>query len=238
MRLVASLGHYMATADAHGLQIHQYGTASIAADLPTGGSVALRMASAYPWDGQVRLKIESATASNNTGLWMLGLRVPGWCAGASVRVNGQPIATTTGTDGYLRIARAWAAGDVVDLDLPMPARLTEAHPWIESTRGCVAIERGPLVYCVEQADQEAPVYDLEINPRGPLSAEFRPDLLDGVAVVNGFGYQIDHTFWQGRLYRPYGEPHATMRPVNLTAIPVYAWANRGPHAMKIWLPFA
>jgi DUF1680 family protein len=234
MRLVASLGHYAATSDEHGLQIHQYGAASIQADLPNVGPVALRIESEYPWDGAVRITVDSAEA----GLWLLGLRVPGWCEGASVRVNGQSVATTTGADGYLRIARAWASGDVVELDLPMQPRLTEAHPWIESTRGCVAIERGPLVYCLEQADQEAPVYDLEVNPRGPLSTTFQPDLLDGVAVVSGFGYEIDRSCWQGHLYRPYGEPAGTLRPVNLTAIPVYAWANRGPHAMKVWLPLA
>jgi len=232
MRLLASLEHYLTSTDGHGLQIHQYGEASITADLATGGAVALRMASQYPWDGRVQLTVEQSGA----GLWILGLRVPGWCEGASVRVNGQAVATTTGADGYLRIARAWAADDVVELDLPMAPRLTEAHPRIESTRGSVAIERGPLVYCLEQADQDAPVYDLTIEPRAPLTSFWEPDLLDGVTVVRGSGYETDRTTWEGQLYRPYGEPNTTSRPTQLTAIPVYAWANRGPHAMKIWLP--
>lgn len=121
--------------------------------------------------------------------------------------------------------------------MSMSSRLTEAHPWVESTRGCLAIERGPLVYCLEQPDQQAPVYDLEIDPSAPLTADWQPDLLDGVSVVRGSGYEIDRSAWDGSLYRRYqtGAP-IPKRPVDLTAIPVYAWANRGPSAMKVWIP--
>jgi len=233
MRLVASLGHYAATRDAGGLQIHQYGAARIAAELGVAGSVALRIESDYPWDGHVRIVVEEGSA----GPWTLSLRIPSWCEDAAAHVNGQDLDEATVADGYLHIERTWAGGDVLELDLPMTPRLTEGHPWIESTRGCVAIERGPLVYCLEQADQQAPLYDLEIDPSAPLTASWQPDLLDGVTVVRGRGYRIDRSAWEGLLYRPFaaGAP-SPKRPVDLTAIPVYAWANRGPNAMKIWLP--
>jgi hypothetical protein len=235
MRLVASLGHYAATRDEDGLQIHQYGAARLAADLPAVGSVALRIESDYPWDGDVRVVVEEASG----GTWTLSLRVPGWCEGAVVRVNGQDLDATAGfiADGYLRIERAWTGGDVVELALAMTPRLTEGHPWIESTRGSVAIERGPLVYCLEQTDQQAPVYDLAIDPSAPLTASWQPDLLEGVTIVRGRGFKIDRSAWEGLLYRPFraGAPSAK-QPVELTAVPVYAWANRGPGAMKIWIP--
>jgi DUF1680 family protein len=233
MRLVASLGHYAATRNEDGLQIHQYGAASIKADLPGVGSVALRIESDYPWDGRVRIVVEAG----GSGPWTLSLRIPGWCEDAVMHVNGADVDDASGADGYLSIERSWAGGDVLELELPLTPRLTEAHPWVESTRGCLAIERGPLVYCLEQPDQQAPVYDLEINPAAPLSAEWRADLLDGVSVVRGSGFAIDRTAWEGSLYRRYQPGESTAkRPVDLTAVPVYAWANRSPNAMKIWIP--
>ena len=228
MRLVASLGHYVATRDTSGLQIHQYAAARIA----TAG-LALRMETDYPWDGRVRLAFEEGTA----GACTLALRVPGWCAGASARVNGRE-APGDVAGGYLRLDRAWSRGDLVELDLPMPARCVEAHPWIESTRGSVAIERGPLVYCLEQADHAGmTLADLEIDVGAPLSSAWEPERLGGVAVIHGRGWEVDTSAWRGRLYRPLGSaPPASRRPAALTAIPYYAWANREPGAMRVWIP--
>jgi DUF1680 family protein len=121
----------------------------------------------------------------------------------------------------------------------MEPRLTEAHPWIEATHGRVAIERGPLVYCLEQADHPgAPVPDLEIDVTAPLAAR-RDGRLEGVTVIRASGLQVERRGWTDRLYRPYdagGE--GPRRPVELTAIPYYAWANREPGAMRVWIPRA
>ncbi len=232
MRLFAALGHYVATRDTSGLQIHQYGSARITADLASG-RVALRMESAYPWEGRARLTIEDAGATP----WALGLRVPAWCAGASARLDGRAVGVL-GAAGYLQIARAWKRGDVVELDLPMPARLTEAHPRIESTRGCVAIERGPLVYCLEAVDNpHGHVADLEIDTTAPLESAWAPDRLEGVTLVRGSGWAVDTRPWANRLYRTVGAaPTASRRRVALTAVPYYAWANREPGAMRVWIP--
>jgi DUF1680 family protein len=231
MRTFAALGHYFATRDGSGLQIHLYGPARIAADL-AAGSVAVRMESTYPWDGKVRLTIEDPGAAP----WTLSLRVPAWCRGASATVDGQAVGTL-GAGGYLRIERAWKRGVVVDLDLPMPARLTEAHPRIESTRGCVAIERGPLVYCLETADNpDGHVADLEIDTAAPLESTWAPDRLGGVVLVKATGWAVDTRPWANQLYRQVGAPPAARRRVALTAVPYYAWANREPGAMRIWIP--
>jgi DUF1680 family protein len=156
------------------------------------------------------------------------------------RVNGAAVAAGAGPDGYLRLERAWAAGDAVELDLPLAPRLVEAHPWIESTRGCVAIERGPLVYCVEQADHpDARVPDVALDPRAPLQAAWEPGLLEGVVAVRGAGVEVDSSGWRDRLYRPVGAaPPPARRPVRLTAVPYYAWANREPGPMRVWIPRA
>jgi uncharacterized protein len=231
MRLLASLGHYVATGDASGLQIHQYADAHVVAP-----SVALRMETAYPWDGRVRLTLEETSAVP----WTLALRVPGWCTGASVRINGRETAGSAAPSRYLRLERAWARGDVVELDLPMQARCVVAHPWIESTRGCVAIERGPLVYCVEQADHPGTrIADLEIDATAPLQSAWEPDTLDGVTVIRARGWEVDTSAWRHRLYRPLGSaPPPPRRPVALQAIPYHAWANREPGAMRVWIPRA
>jgi uncharacterized protein len=235
MRLFASLGHYLATRDDDGLQIHQYGAAQIATDLASGGAVALRMETRFPWDGQVRLTVSETPAH----AWTLSLRVPGWSQVTLLRVNGQPVNATADARGYARIERVWTAGDVVELELSMTPHLVEAHPWVEATRGCAAIERGPLVYCLEQLDQSAPIYDLQIDTGAPLETVWQPDLLEGVQVVKTSGYAIDRAEWEGRLYRPLQPNGSQARtPVTLTAIPHYAWANRGPNAMKVWVPRA
>lgn len=236
MRLVASLAHYTATCDEAGVQIHLYAPARVAGTIGAGHDIALRVDGDYPWDGRIRLTIEGAPGAP----WRLSLRAPNWARTAAVRVNGAAADAAPDAAGYLRLDRAWKTGDVVDLDLPLAARLTEAHPWIEPTRGCVAIERGPLVYCIEQADHPgALVPDLEIDTTAPLTADRAPGLLGGVTVVRGRGAAVERSSWENHLYRPYGPaPAPARRPAELVAIPYYAWANREPGAMRVWIPRA
>jgi DUF1680 family protein len=236
MRLLASLGHYVATRDPSGLQVHQYVGARIDTELGSGSRVALRMETAYPWEGRVRLVIEQTGGVP----WTLALRAPAWCREARVRLGDREVEVGPDARGYLRLDRAWARGDAVELDLAMEPCLVEAHPWIESTRGRVAIARGPLVYCLEQADHPgAAVPDLEIDAAAPLSSGWEGDLLGGVAVVRASGFRVDSTAWRDQLYRPLSAGRASARqPVDLTAIPYYAWANREPGAMRVWIPGA
>jgi uncharacterized protein len=200
-----------------------------------GRAVLVDLQTAIVTRGQVRLTVSETPAH----AWTLSLRVPGWSQATLLRVNGQPVNATADARGYARIERVWTAGDVVELELSMTPHLVEAHPWVEATRGCAAIERGPLVYCLEQLDQSAPIYDLQIDTGAPLETVWQPDLLEGVQVVKTSGYAIDRAEWEGRLYRPLQPNGSQARtPVTLTAIPHYAWANRGPNAMKVWVPRA
>ncbi len=233
MRLLGSLNHYLATADGAGLQLHLFAPAAIAADLDAG-HVALRVETGYPWQGSVRVSVEEA----GRGPWRLSLRVPAWCAQALLRVNGEPVEVKI-TEGYATIERRWQAGDTVELELPMAPRLTVAHPRVDATRASVAIERGPIVYCLEECDQEAgaDVLDVEIDETAPLSEAWREDLLGGVMAIHAFGEAIDTRAWGGDLYRPFASRRdLPRRPVHLTAVPYYAWANRGPGAMRVWIP--
>ena len=164
--------------------------------------VALRMETAYPWEGRVRLAIEETGAAPVDTRAARARVVHG---GEREGRNGNETAASERPTGYLHLERGWARGDVVELDLPMPARCVEAHPWIESTRGCVAIARGPLVYCLEEVDHAGTfLADLEIDTAAPLPSAWEPDRLDGVAVIRARGFEVDTSAWRHRLYRPLG----------------------------------
>jgi hypothetical protein len=122
----------------------------------------------------------------------------------------------------------------------MDARLIEPHPAIESTRGSVAIERGPLVYCLEEADhRHAAIAELEIDPTAALTSRWDSELLEGVVVVRASGFRVDASSWGRQLYRPFrSEAPPARQPAGLTAIPYYAWANRALGAMRVWVPRA
>jgi DUF1680 family protein len=198
-------------------------------------TASLEVATAYPHHGLVRVTV---TATGDAP-WTLSLRVPGWCRGATATVDGQPVPVTTDR-GYLPIARRWQVGDVVEFAMPMPVRLTVAHPSVDALRGAVAIERGPVVYCLESPDQAADV-DLnrvELLAGEPLREQVRKDFLGGPAVlVTAAAVLRDDSAWSGSGWRSLGErPPANGRRVTLTAIPYHLWANRGPSVMRIFVP--
>jgi DUF1680 family protein len=188
----------------------------------------------YPWDGKVVLTVEEAPAEK----WSLSLRIPAWSPEAEVLINGKQAEAESRPGTYVRLDRTWRQGGRIELVLGLRARLTAPNPWIESARGNVAIERGPLVYCIEQADQGSHrVPDLEIDTKGALKSIWRPDVLGGVMQVEAEGLAPDTTQWRCEAYRPLDEVREESPiPVALVAIPYFAWANRGPGAMRVWIP--
>lgn len=238
MRLLASLEHYVASTDDGGLQLHQYATGRYTGET-AGSQVAVSVNTDFPWSGTVRVAVEEGPADRP---WTLSLRIPSWCAGHRVRVAGHDLAGAV-ADGWLRLERRWSPGDEVVLDLSMPPRLTQADPRVDAVRGCAAIERGPLVYCLEGVDHPGGgLDDVVIDPRTPLTEERAPDLLGGVTTVTAAGHRrtLPETGWW-----PYrdatapgtagsDQPHGT--PLELTAIPYYAWANRTDGPMRVWIP--
>jgi DUF1680 family protein len=131
--------------------------------------------------------------------WTLSLRIPAWSRGATLEVAGQRHDAIPDDKGYVRVERTWALGDVVRLELPMPVRLTVAHPFVDAVRGSVAIERGPVTYCLESHDQVSGV-DLdhvELVAGGALRVAAREDLLGGTLVVEADGLVRDDSGWSG-----------------------------------------
>jgi uncharacterized protein len=237
MRTLASLANYLATRSADGVQVHHYAPAEIACSLADGRRIAFRMVSDYPWQGQVRIEIAEASGS----VWELALRVPEWSPKVAVTVNGQEIAAPQIRKGYLVLERPWQPGDVVELALPMEPVFVASHPRVDATRGCVAIQRGPIVYCLEDRDQEVEgrLLDVAVDVSQGLTVRRRDDLLGGVMVVEAQGQYIPAEPWAGALYRPVGGSGGSeAQPARLVAVPYYAWGNRGIRGMRVWLPIS
>ena len=229
MRTLSSLAGYLATSDDRGLQLHQYTTATIDTE-----SLSVQMTTDYPWDGTVRLTVTAAGPDPRT----LSLRLPAWADGATLTVDGQSRPAPAGD--YMTVERTWSVGEVVELALPMEVRMTYADPRVDAIRGSVAVQRGPLVYAVEEVDQAAGVSldEARLVPDGTTSVEHRADLLDGVSVIHLTGRTAPAPA-SGWPYpdQPTGEPtFSTDDGLPLVAIPYYAWANRALGAMRVWLP--
>jgi DUF1680 family protein len=229
MRLLASLGEYIATYAGDGVQIHQYASATLRAPLAT-----LRIETEYPWQGEVAVHVDS----DSDRPWTLQLRVPPWSDEPRVSVNGTAVAGPPVRQGYICIERDWRTGDCVELSLSMEPRLAEPHPRIEAAHGCLAVERGPLVYCLEQADHtSASVLDLRLDPDADLKATWQPDLLGGVMTVAAAGEVASVAEWGDATFRSHQRSEAAHgERTSLVAIPYFAWANRGPGPMRVWIP--
>jgi len=229
-RLLASLGAYAYSVDeaAPAAYVHLYvgGRASLSFG---GQAVELEQTTRYPWEGQVSITVQMEAEAP----FALALRVPGWSRGASLAVNGQAMdVAPIMRQGYAWIERTWRPGDVVTLELPMPVERVEAHPAVHEDAGRVALQRGPVVYCLEEADNGPHLRDVALPHDAPLEATYDPDLLGGVVVIRGPGWRRDPTAWGDALYRPAGSPRQEM---TITAIPYYAWANRTPGEMLVWI---
>ncbi|MEV1329371.1 beta-L-arabinofuranosidase domain-containing protein [Micromonospora costi] len=221
-RLLASLGTYLAAADGDGLRVLQYADALIDTRLADGRRVALAVRTGYPDSGTVTVRVDATDG----GVWPLTLRVPAWARGATVEVDG---VSRPAPEGRLTVRRDFAAGDEVRLHLPMAPRFTFPDPRIDAVRGCVAVERGPVVYCAESTSDE-PVGDLDmvrVDPGRPPH-----DDADRVAVWARLATPAPRAW-------PYGEAAATadetpLAPLRL--LPYHRWARRGPATMRVWLP--
>ncbi|MGY1601694.1 glycoside hydrolase family 127 protein [Geodermatophilus sp. SYSU D00815] len=217
-RTFATLGAYLASVDDGGVQLHQYAPAEIATTLPDGSPVGLRVETGYPADGAVRVEVTHGPSS-----FVLSLRVPAWAGTATLRT---PSGSQTAGPGYVtvRVER----GDVVSLELPVAPRWTWPHPRIDAVRGQVAVERGPLVMCLESVDLGAPVDDVRVDVSQP------PGERDGTPVVRAGTVPVPEPAW------PYGTPAEGTRPElrEVPLVPYHSWGNRGPSTMRVWLPVA
>jgi len=202
-----------------------------------GNKLRLVQETRYPWEGSVKITVEPERA----GDFAVHVRIPGWARNEAVpsdlysfldeaagdislKVNGSAVPLQI-ERGYARLQRNWKSGDTIELDLPMPVRRIVSNDNIASNRGKVALQRGPLVYCLEGPDNEGKVLDLVIPDQAELSTRFQPDLLGGVVTITGEAETAKRTL-DGRIVQDAKRP--------FIAIPYYAWAHRGGSQMTVW----
>jgi DUF1680 family protein len=220
VRTIAEASDYAYAKSAGAIWVNLYGGSTLATELAGAGKVKLTQETEYPWSGRVRITVNEC----GTNEFALKLRIPGWAKGASVRINNKPAQRSgdsaerrhspdakyaalsrDAATGYYEIRRAWQPGDFVDLDLPMPVRLIEANPLVEETLNQVAVQRGPVVYCLESPDlpQGVRMQDVFIPENIELSARYDQRLLGGVVVIEGKAIARPAGDWSGELYRDF-----------------------------------
>lgn len=224
-RTLASLAAYTHSLLADGIAFHLYTAGAWNASLG-GQRVALEVATDYPWDGRVAVRVRTPAPAR----FALLLRIPGWCRGATAALGAEPLDVAAAVDGYLRVDREWRDGDSLALDLPMPIERVRAHVDVAAARGAVALQRGPLVYCLEEVDNGPRLDQVLLPAAAPLAAGFAPDLMGGTVVVTAVARRL-----RARQAELYGtEPPAT-EEFSLRAVPYALWANRGEGEMRVWI---
>jgi DUF1680 family protein len=239
-RFMPSVPGYLYATQGRTIFVNLFAAGDADVTLDDGTRVRLTQTTTYPWDGAVRLSV----SPDRPGTFTINVRIPGWArnevvpsdlyrfldplpAPAVVKVNGALVAEPASSKGYVPVTRAWRAGDTIDLALPMAPRRVVAHEQVAADAGRVAIQRGPIVYAVEWPDHPGGrVRNLMLADGVPLKADHRPGLLGGVTVVTGPAIWLEDD----------GKGGVSKTSGTLTAIPYYAWANRGRGEMLVWIP--
>jgi hypothetical protein len=230
VRTVAESATYAYLKSDRDLWVVLYGSNTLETEFNKGGKLKLRQETDYPWDGLIRFTFETAPVAS-FALW---LRIPAWAKDATIRINHKPIDATPASGTFHPIDRRWVAGDIVELNLPMPVRLIESHPYIEETRNQVAVVRGPIVYCFESVDLPSGVRVLDVHLNQNIDlVPATDDRLPGMTVLKGHALATAHETWSGELYREL-TPNRP-REIEIQLVPYFAWDNRGESEMTVWL---
>ena len=227
-RLLASLGCYVYSLAEEAVYVHLYTGGEARAEI-AGTRVRLTQHTDYPWDGNVEMTL----GVDRPAEFDVMLRIPGWCRQHRIEVNGEA-ADAPVTRGYAKLRRRWRNGDRIGLSLAMPVERMVSHPRMVENAGRVALQRGPIVYCLEQCDHTAPVRSIVLPDDAELMARFDEELVSRAVVIEGGGLAPSKEEPDGPLYRPASE--RKYDSVDVKAIPYFMWDNRGPGAMAVWLP--
>jgi DUF1680 family protein len=250
-RTIAMFPGYMYSISEEGIWLHQYAQSTATIELMSGRQVELHQITTYPWDGHISLQITSLSTANSTNRdstnveeFSFFLRLPSWLADSQVKVyvNDEMYNHHACPGSYLEIQRNWQIGDKVCMDLPMEVRYIESHPFIEENFGRIAISRGPILYCLEEVDNpNILLSEFQINPSIEPEVELAPDLLGGIVRLRLTG-RIDtiDKDWDDKLYRMIhlDKDQRNDQVKEVVSIPYYAWANRKPGPMTIWLSYS
>jgi len=237
-RLFESLPGYLYATSRDDIYINLYQESKLNWHLEDGSPLSLSQSTAYPWNGDVKITVQPAKPAAFT----VYLRWPGWAASADASVNGKPISPAARRGSFIPLTRTWNPGDVISLSLPMPVTPMSANPRVADDYGRVAMQRGPLVYALEQPDNPGvSISDLFFRSATVPAPEVRRDLLGGITVLKVSGLAAEKSLVDEPLYQPLSVAQARpKRNVSLTFIPYYTVGNRDqagqPAPMEVWVP--
>lgn len=228
-RIVASIGGYFYSTTADRLYVHLYNQNT--AQIEFGGQpVQLNQQTNYPWDGTIQLTVTTSSPVR----FALALRVPGWCRRCTLEINGQQQPVTL-HKGYAVMDRHWQNGDCVTLVLEMPVERMMAHPDSRHNAGQIALQRGPVVYCLEEVDNGARLANVTIPAGAALQASFDAGLFGGITIIHGDAVRVEPPTWPDAIYQPQAIQELSRSPFQFKAVPYFLWANRQPGEMRVWI---
>jgi len=223
-RLLTSIGSYAYVMAGNTLYFNLYIGGRV--DAQSGDQrFMLDVQSGFPWHGNVIITVQDVRGT-------LALRIPGWCRQHRILVNNAPVEFSL-KDGYAHITRDWQPGDTISLSFDMSVTVVAANPHVRENIGKLAVMRGPIVYCLEEADNGDQLHRIRLDRNTSFVEQFRPDLLDGVVTLVTQGRKLSTAWDESSLYQPARDDSYT--PVTLTFIPYYAWANRTQGEMTVWV---
>ena len=243
LRMLASVPGYMFSTSRNAVWVHLYDQCTMNRRINDTTAVTLSIETRYPWDGDIAITVDV----DEPATFDLNLRIPGWCVHAAAHVNGEPINEPVRCGAYLTLARRWSPQDRVTLNLSMPILAMRADPRAEHFRGKIALTRGPIVYCFEGADHEGcDVWDIRLPVSDPTASSHDSDQSNPPGQIPGpyhiageppgFTAQFDDNLLAGVTVLTGKSAGKYAGPVK--AIPYYAWSNRGPSPMRVWVPQA
>jgi hypothetical protein len=230
-RTLAETAAYAYSLSENGLWLLLYGSNRLNTITSDGDSISVRQLTDYPWDGKISLWIDRAPEKD----YSVFLRIPGWSDGARIRINHAGYAVHGAPGSYLEIRRTWRDGDLLELDIPMKVRFLESNPLVEESRNQAAIQRGPVVYCLESPDLPTGirVSEVAVSPSGKFKTV--PVTIAGsrMLALEGKAFCLRDN-WKNKLYQEIKTQKASR--IKIRMIPYYAWENRGKSEMTVWLP--
>lgn len=226
-RLISSLGQYIYSQNHNTIYTHLFidSTAEVKLD---DQKIVLEQKTKYPWNGKITITLQL----EGTKQFKMALRLPGWCRKYGLKINGNICEDYMSDQGYAIINNVWTAGDQIELDLEMPVELVQADPRVRENAGKVALQRGPVVYCLEEVDNGNRLWNIKIKSNVKLDTEYAEELFAGVTIITGEAERVDLEKWDNTLYAPLRDD---TKPVKIKAVPYSLWGNRGPGEMMVWL---
>lgn len=227
-RTLAEVQNYAYSLSKQGLWVNLYGGNALHTTW-NGAPLRIDQTTDYPWDGQIKFSFGEMP----DGEFSVFLRIPGWCDDASLSINGKPDTAPLSAGSYVELRRRWQSGDRLELSLPMEAKLMEANPLVEEVRNQIAVKRGPVVYCLESPDlPETSIFDVSLPADIRLTSQEMQIEGNRFFALEGIAQAAPPRDWSRTLYR---EVSPRLQSLPLRLIPYYAWGNRGPSEMSVWI---